>query len=152
MWRWLPTEAPSEFVMRESTASPASSERRASSIASSGASAPRMVEIEVGNLARQRFRLDEAGVRVLCGEAGDRSRLLHRVAHRLRAQIGGARGALALAEIDRDAEAPIALIFDGIHFPQAHGDAQPLADAGIGFTLRCSTSLGFFEHEAHDIL
>src|SRR4029079_18927897 len=100
----------------------------------------------------ERVGLDETRVGVFGGKASDRAGLLHGVAHRRAAQIGRAAGPVARAKIHGDAEPAIALVFDSVHFTQTHGHAEPLAHTRIGFTLRCSPTLGSLQHKAHDVL
>ena len=94
---------------------------------------PGMIEIEVGDLARQRLRIDEPGVGILRRVAGDGAGLLDRLAHRRGRQVGGARRALALAEVHRHRQSPVALVLDGVDLAQAHvhrrGPGSPMASA-----------------------
>ena len=48
-------------------------------------------------------------------------------------QVRRARRALALAGIDGDTEAAVALVFERLHFTEAHGDRQARTDADAGF-------------------
>ena len=114
--RWLLTLAPSELVMRASTD------------AARGLAFPRgfhrllrrqvpgMIEIEIGNVARQLFGIGEARAIVFGGVARDVAGLLDGFGDGARREVRGAGGALALAEIHRDAHAAIALVFDRLDF------------------------------------
>ena len=100
-----------------------------------GSESPRMIEIEIGDVTRQILRLHQAGIGVLGRIARDGAGLLHSRTDRLPSEVGSAGRALALAEIDRHGEAPVALVLDRIHFSQADGRAQSLAQAGIDLVL-----------------
>jgi hypothetical protein len=79
-----------------------------------------VIQIEVGDIARQHLRFDEAGVGILGRVAGDGAGLGDRFAHRGGGKIGGARRTLTLAEIHRHRQPPVALVLDGIDFAQTH--------------------------------
>ncbi len=111
-----------------------------------------MVEIEVRNLARQILGLDQAGVRVLGGVAGDGACLLDRRADRLPPEVGGAGRAFALAEIDGHRETPVALVLDGVHLAQPDGGAQSLAHAGVDLVLRGALAAGVLQREGDHVL
>ena len=100
-----------------------------------GREIPGMIEVEIGNVARQLFGIREARAFVFGGVARDVAGLLDGFGHGARRQVGGAGRALALAEIDRDAHAAIALVFDGFDFAQADGGSQSLLQADVGFGL-----------------
>ena len=68
------------------------------------------------------------------------------------AQVRRTGGAFALAEVDGEPKTAIALVFDGVDFPQAHGQAESLAHAGVGFALRCALALGLVQHKTDDLL
>ena len=96
---------------------------------------PGMIEIEIGNVARQLFGIGEARAFVFGGVARDVAGLFDGFGHGARRQVGGAGRALALAEVHRDAHAAIALVFDGLDFAQPDRGRQALLQADIGFGL-----------------
>ncbi len=95
---------------------------------------PWMVQIEIGQIARQQVGIGQPGAVVGGREARDRERRLHRVPHRLRREVRGAGMTALLAEVDGDAHALVAVVLDGLHLTSAHGDvlAEALADFGLG--------------------
>ena len=76
--------------MRGSTASPAASQARASSMAFFGGQRPGMVEIEIGNLPRQSVGIGQPGAGIGGGVTADGAGALHGGADRLRPPVGGA--------------------------------------------------------------
>ena len=120
--------------MRGSTASAAASQTQREIEAASRREVPFVRELEVRDLGRERVRIGETRALVLGREARDAAGLGDRLAQRLRAQVGGARGALARAEIDRDAHAAVALVLDRLDLTHAHRHRQPdvHAHAGLG--------------------
>ena len=111
---------------------------------------PGVIKIQVGNVARQGFGLDQPGVGILGRVARDGAGLLHRLAHRRRGQVRGARRALALAEVHRDTQAAVALVLDGVDFAQPHAHREPLAHRDVGLALRCALPARLLESEAGD--
>src|SRR5581483_6475813 len=88
-----------------------------------GCEGPRMIQIEIGDLARERLRLDQAGVRIFRGIASDRASLLDGLTDCFPAQVRRAGGTLAFAEVDGDPETAIALVLNGVDLPQPDGHA-----------------------------
>ena len=113
---------------------------------------PGVIEFQVRYFMRQRLRVHEPGIRILGRVAGNGARLLNRVAHRTHAKIRSARRSLPMTEVDGDTQSPVTLVFDGLHFAQARGNAEPLVDAGIRRSLRGSLPRRLFQHELDDIL
>jgi len=113
---------------------------------------PRVIEVEVGDVASQEFRVDESRVGVLRRVAGDGTGLLDRLSHRVLTEVRGARGALPLSEVHRDPKAPITLVLDRIDLTEPDRHAEPFADVGVGFTFRGALALGFVQHEADHVL
>ena len=111
-----------------------------------------MVEIEIGDVTGECFRIDEARIRVLSRIARNSARLLHRLTHRFATEIGGARRAFAFTKVHRDPKAPITLVLDRFYLAQAHGHTEPLAHIGVSFTLRRPLPAGFVQHEADHVL
>ena len=138
--------------MRGSASSAAASQAIAMIARRVGIDRPGMEQIEIGKLACERVGLGQAGGLVLGGEARDAVGLRDGVADRARAQITGARGALALAAIHGDAHAAVALIFQRLHFaqPRCHGQPGLDADTGLGVAGTEPARLG--ERQRYDIL
>ena len=61
-----------------------------------GSQIPGMVEVEIGNLARQLLGIGKPGTVVLGGISGNVAGLLHRLGDRARRQVSGAGRALRL--------------------------------------------------------
>jgi len=116
-----------------------------------GGEVPGVVEVEVRDVAGERLGVDEPGIRILGGVARDRARLADRLEHRRAAEIRGARGALALAEIHGHGEAAVALVLDGVDLAQAHACRESAAHGGVGFALRGPEPPGLIAREAHDV-
>jgi hypothetical protein len=93
-----------------------------------------MAKVEIGQVARHQRGIRQARIFVVGREARDRQCLGHRFLDRGRRQVGRARGALALAGVNGDAEAAIALVFEGLDLAEAHRHRQSgrNADAGLG--------------------
>ncbi|MNF39855.1 hypothetical protein D3C84_208480 [compost metagenome] len=87
---------------------------------------PRMIEIQIRQLAGHQRRIGKACAVILGGMPGDGQRRRHGLADRLRALRRGARRALALAEIEGDAEAAVAVELHRLHLALAHAGGQPL--------------------------
>jgi len=107
---------------------------------------PRVVEIQIHRLPRQQFGRRQAGCFVLGGEARDRQCGLDRVPQRPGGEIGGRGVAAPLAEVDADADALVAVEFDGLD--RALPDGDRLADAlgDIGFAGGGAAALGMAQH------
>ena len=97
-----------------------------------GVEPPRVVEVELGPLAREPLRWRQPRAGVLARVACDGERGLHRRAHRVLAQVRGAGAALAPAHVHRDTDALVAVELHGLHLPQAHRRREPPVDAGRG--------------------
>ena len=111
-----------------------------------------MIEVEVRYLARQIFRLQQAGIGIFGRVARDRAGLFHGGADGLAPQVRGAGRAFALAEIDRHRKAAVALILDRVDLAQPHGRTEPLAQTDIDLVLRGALAPGFLEREAGNVL
>ena len=92
-----------------------------------------MPQIEIGNIPREQLGIGEARAIVGRGEARDRQRGVDGVANRLRGKVGAARVTALLADIDRDADALVAVVFDRFHLAAAHGHGLSEAFAHLGF-------------------
>ena len=104
-----------------------------------------MVQIQIRAILRHQRRIGQAGAIVLGGEAGDVERRLDRFAQRLRRKVGGAGVTLALADIDGDPDALVAVELDG--FDLVATDADRLAEAlgNIDLAGRRALVAGMFE-------
>ncbi len=92
---------------------------------------PGVPEIQVGKVLRHQFGIGQAAAGVVLGVAGDVAGPLHDLVQGSLAQVRAGRRALALAEIHRDRQAPVAVVLQGLHLAQAHGGAQrPLVARG----------------------
>ncbi len=111
-----------------------------------------MIEIEIGDVTRQLVGIGKARAFVFGGVARDVAGLLDGLGHGARRQVGGAGGPLALAEVDRDAHAAIALVFDGFDFPQADGGSQSFLQADVGFGLGGAQLAGQLQRFGNDAL
>jgi hypothetical protein len=78
--------------------------------------------------------------RILGGMAGDGAGRLHGALHRFARQVRGAGIAAALAEVDRDAQALVAVVLDGLHLAAPHGDR--LAHGGGDFDFGVAGAAG----------
>ena len=94
---------------------------------------PRVVQVEIRDDAGEPVRIRETGGGVFRREAGDGERLADGGMHGVRREIGGARMAAALPEIDGHADALVAVVRDSLDFAAAHGDAlaDRLRDVGL---------------------
>ena len=95
-----------------------------------------MVEVEVGPVLRQAVGIGEAGGRILGRVARDRERLVDGGADRVVAEVGGARLAAPLADVDGDADALVAVVRDRLDLALAHGHALADGLRHLGFGRR----------------
>ena len=97
---------------------------------------PGMIQVQIRNVAGQHVGIRQTGTGIFSREAGNAESLCHRFTNRLRAQIGSAGRALALAAIQRHAHAAIPVIFQCFHIPHAGRYRQTGigTDADFGFT------------------
>lgn len=120
------TVAPSELAMRRSTARAVASVARASSMAGS---TPRFQGCQRSRSARCRAkRRSASGSPAAVSVARDGAGRVDRLRDGRLGNVGGARVAPALAEVDGDRESLVAVVLDRLHFAQAHRDG--LADGG----------------------
>jgi hypothetical protein len=113
---------------------------------------PRMVQIQIGAVAGQQRGVGQPGAIVRGGEAGDGERRLDGLAQGLRREIGGAGVALALAAIDGDADALVAVELDGLDFIAAHADRLPEAFGDIDFAGGRPLVAGMFQDILGELL
>ena len=107
-----------------------------------GQDVPVVIKIQIGNLARQRVGVGQSGAWIGRRVLRNRRGLHHRFVHRRRPQVGGARRALRLTEVDRDRQAAIAVVFDGIDLAQSHGHRQAALQAHVCLGLARAGALG----------
>ena len=112
---------------------------------------PRVIQVEIGVIARQHVRIRQARTVVFCGVAGNRQCRIHRVAHRLRRKIRSAGIAALLADIDGDAQAFVAVIFDGLHLALAHRDGLAETHRNFGGGGCCAALFGIIQHVLGDV-
>ncbi|MCW0425699.1 hypothetical protein NB713_003642 [Xanthomonas sacchari] len=105
-----------------------------------GLQRPRMPTVVIRLLARHQRRLGQASRHIVLGVAGDGAGLGHGGLQAGLVQVGGTGAALALAEVDGDADTAVAGGFHGLHSAQAHVDVQPAvfaaADLGLAGAKR----------------
>ena len=111
---------------------------------------PVEIELEVGEFGGELRGIGEAGAIVFGGVARDAAGLLDRVADRRRREVGGAGGTLAGAEVDGDADAAVALVFDRLDLAEAHGGVEAPLQAGVGLGLGGAAATGLLERERDD--
>jgi hypothetical protein len=94
-----------------------------------------MEKIEVGNLTREQRGVRQTGAVVLRGVTRDRERGTHRLLERGRREVGGAGVAAprvrALADVNRDADALVAVVLDRLDRALAHGYRQAAAFGNV---------------------
>ena len=140
----------SELLMRASNLRAADSAVLAISMARSARHVPGMIQIQVGLRARHQRCIRESRVGVFGGESGDAAGLGHGGLHRRGRKVGGARRALALAEINRDAHAAVALVLECFDLPQAHAHRQARILAYRRFRLGCAARARLLERALYD--
>ena len=113
---------------------------------------PGMIEVEIGYVARQLFRIGEARAIVFGGVARDVAGLLDGFGDGARRKVRGAGRALALAEVHRDPHAAIALVFDRLDFPEANRGRQSFLQADIGFGLGSTQLARQLQRFGNDVL
>ena len=111
---------------------------------------PGMIQIQVGLRARHQRCIRESRVGVFGGEPGDAAGLGHGGLHRRGRKVGGARRALALAEINRDAHAAVALVLERFDLPQTHAHRQARVLAYRRFRLGCAARARLLECALYD--
>ena len=83
---------------------------------------PGVEQIEIGRVSAQTLVWRQSGGIIFSGEACDRQRGIDGVGQRTGTEIGTAGVTLALTEIDRDADALVAVVFDGVDILASHRD------------------------------
>src|SRR5690606_26088358 len=87
---------------------------------------PGVIEIQLRQIARHQRRVGQTGAIILARVFGDRQGGRHGLANGLDTGCRSTGRALALAHIQGDAEALVAIEFDGLHLTLAYGDGQSL--------------------------
>ncbi len=110
-----------------------------------------MVQIEVRYLTRHVGWIGKTRVRIARGIARNRAGLAHHVAHRVARQGSAAGRTLGAIEINRDAQAAVALVLDGLDLAEPHRDTKTLSQADVGFGLGRARGARLRQREGHDI-
>src|SRR5262245_48687134 len=97
------------------------------------------MKVEIRDVTREILRVSETCAIVLGGVTGDGAGLLDGLAHRLGAQVRGAGGTLAFAEVDGGGNAAVPLILDRVHLTQPDGGGEPAVQARAHVALAGST-------------
>jgi hypothetical protein len=130
---WIETVAPSELLICGLTAKAACSQRRGQIDAFVDREQPGMIEIEIGNAARA-IASSSASGRPAQGSAAVKRAMLSAastVSRRPPAKNPKCSRALSLAEIDRDRDALVAVVLDGLDLAAANRDRLPEAGRDI---------------------
>ena len=92
-----------------------------------------MVQIEVGAIGGEQIAVGESRAVVRGGVAGNGERGLDGAREGGAREVGGARVAALLAEIDRHPDALVAVVFDRLHLAAAYRDGltDPLGHLGL---------------------
>src|SRR5690606_12588097 len=89
-----------------------------------GIDVPRMEEIRGSVTRGKELLVGQAGAVVLRGEPGDLERGVERFAQRPEAEVAAASVTPTLADVDRDAEGPVARLLDRLDLALADIDVQ----------------------------
>ena len=108
--------------------------------------APGVIELRVGELLGQQVLFRQTSEGVGGGEAGDRNRRIHRGFHCCAGKIGGAGVAALLAQIHRDAQPLVAVVFNGFHFAVTHANGLAKAFRDVDLSGRGAAGAGVIEH------
>jgi hypothetical protein len=111
-----------------------------------------VIEVQFRQVAGHEVGGGEAGIGIFLSPAGDGAGGADSIAYGLGAEVGGTGGALALAEIDGDAETVVTGMLHRLHLAQADTDLQ--AGLGTGGGLGGAGALvgGLRQQIAHDAL
>ena len=95
-----------------------------------------MEQIKIGNLAREQRLISQAGVIITGGKTRNGDGRIDRGAYRLRRKIRGTGVTATLAEIHRNANALVAVVFDRLDLAATHRHRLPdaLRNLGLGST------------------
>ena len=110
---------------------------------------PGMIQIEIRSRRCHQRGVGQAVAGVFAGGARDRQRRLHRAADTGLGQIAGGRVALAVAQVDRDAQFTVLLELQALDLAVAHADAEPAARGQAGLGLARPTGARRIERERH---
>jgi len=95
---------------------------------------PGEIKARVLPILGQQFGFGQAGAGVFRRVASNVQGSRHRLLHRQGGKVAGGSVALALAQVDRDAQALVPVVFDGFHLPLAHRHGLAEAFRHIRFT------------------
>ncbi len=90
---------------------------------------PGVVQVQVRDHRGQPLRIRQAGAGILAGVARDITGGLYRGGNAFGLEIRGTRRALAMVEVDRQAEYPVTVEFQRLGLAEPHGHRQPGIDA-----------------------
>ena len=110
-----------------------------------GVDRPGMEQVEVaprGCVVGQVGFVGQAGGRIFGGEAGDVVRGAHRLLERGAREVGRARVAAPLADVDGHADRLVAVALDVLGLALAHRDRQPDAFRDLGGRVARAERLG----------
>jgi hypothetical protein len=112
---------------------------------------PGVAKVEVGDLAREQVSVGKPGAFVLRREARDRQRRLGRRAQRAWREVRAARVAPVLPEVDRHADALVAVVLDRLDLAAPDGDGLSQALRDLGLRRRGSERGRVREHVGDDL-
>src|SRR5215813_14294339 len=104
-----------------------------------------MPQVEVGNFARKKVCIGQAGAVVRGGKPGNRKSRVHRVAYGLRREIGRAGVTAPLPDVDSHADALVAVVLYRLHFSATHRHRLAEALAYLGFGSACAPLYGMIQ-------
>ena len=100
-----------------------------------------MDQVEVWKFTREAIRVGKAGAVIGGGVTGNRHCGIDGVAQRLRRQVGARCMAALLADVNRDPDALVAVVFNGFNFTLTRSDG--LSETFADFSVGCSGAAGF---------
>ncbi len=110
---------------------------------------PGMIEIQIRDLPRHRFRRRQPVTWILRCVAGDLTGRFHRLLHRVGTEFRGTGRSLALSKIDGDPHPLVPVVLDGLHLTLAHRYRQPGRQVATHLRSRCPTTARLVEQPAH---
>ena len=113
---------------------------------------PRMVQVKIRYFASQQPFVCQAREFVARSEFRDRQRGIRRRAHGFERKIRRARMAAPLTDVNRNAHAFVAIVFDGLDFALAHRDGLAQALRHFGFAGGSAVLARILEHIGDDCL
>ena len=116
-----------------------------------GVQRPWVPAVQLGKVARHQLRIGQAGGGVVFGVAGNGAGLRNGGLQAGFLQVGGARTALALAEVHRDRNTAVARGLDRFHLAQPHVHVQTAFFAAAHFGLGRAGGAGALEQPLRDV-